>query len=314
MLCPNCGTEVGEKATLCERCAANARSSLSGGSGGGSGGQIGAIRPALKVVRLKPGQAPPPEYYQQQQARKREPEAQPFSGQAYQQPSAPEPDPIPYERPRRGRNPAASILGAALILGAAWGTVWLVKGSGGEIFRTTGDDARQELEQDYSHIVIHEKKEVVIDGQKVVAKISLDDDVVGLSSMQARWTSSKNLLEVSYFGEVPLDSKLAKVQRDTKQPLVKALLQFAPLAGKLDRDKLQSYMLELFPGPESIRVVKTYSPHLSSFGEVTPMSGGLKGGEIARGGLRDTRTVERQGASVRVSWDLPLQAPLEVVK
>jgi len=313
MLCPNCGTEVGDNVSLCPRCAARQQQAESGGSA------IGAIRPALKVVRLKPGEPPPPEFRAQQQAQLQASERLPppreipgsdlppreFSGR---------PEPVfqqPVYDPPAKKLPYAAI---GIMLAAVVAAVMvLIRGADpDELFPQKSEKAAPDL----SHIVIHQKQDIVVDNVNVIGVFQVREDQLALNRVEATWSESKNALELNYFakkkgaaGELPLGGSAGKVEK----PAVKVIMQFSPSKGRIEKEKLQSYLIDYNNGDEALRVVKTYSVRLAAFGEVAGLAGNLKNGEKIHGKLEGSHTVERGGESIKVSWVLGFETNLKVI-
>ncbi len=332
MLCPNCGTDVGDHAALCPSCAAKA-------SSGGGGTNLGAIRPNVRVVHLKPGEELPehlrPSGYQprseeaerrdspqqerpeRSQPPQQEPRQQaPHQPRAYQQEGFVQnnfeqhhpPDHRTETAPPRKEPEFARYAGFFLIIAAAWALVVLLRSTGSSPLVEFRHEPSEQ--PSFSHIVIHEKKEVIVDGTKVIGRFQLEDTLVALSSVKAKWSQSKNSLELQY--TAPPDQE--GVESKPGEPTLVVWLQFGKLQGRLDREKLQSYMIEYRGGKEPLRIVKSYSTQLAAFGEVSPLTGNLKPGEKLRGSLRDARSEERDGKVLHLNWELTFDTPAEIIR
>ena len=308
MLCPNCGTEVGDNVSLCPRCTARQQQAESGGAA------IGAIRPALRVVRLKPGEPIPPEFRAQQQAQLRASDTLPpvetpprdippreFSGRVEQVHA-----PIYEEPANKPPYVAVGIMLAAVVVAL----LVLLRGADpDELFPQRSEKSQPDL----SHIVIHQKQDIVVDNVNVLGVFQVRDEQLALNRVEATWSESKNVLELNYFakkkavaGELPLPGK-------NNQPAVKVVLQFAPSKVRLEKEKLQSYLVDYNYGDESLRAVKTYSVRLASFGEVAGLAGNLKNGEKIHGKLEGSHSVDRGGEAIKVNWDLGFETNLKVI-
>ncbi len=304
---------MGEKQALCANCSAQNQNT----SGGGA--SIGAIRPNLKIVRLKPGESPPPGYVHpgSVSASAQIPpvvETPPIvESQAAPIPTY-APPPVSQEPKKHSSDTWRVFLGTTLILVAAWGTVILFKNG----FLRSGsspEPSRPEVnpDSDFSHIVIHQKREVIVDGKTIVGRFEIEDEPLALTSVQASWSKGKKLLQLDYYGAIPKELGSRFPGARPTEPLVRVQMQFASSVSALDREKLQSYLIEFFGAEKPARFVKTYSPQLAAFGEVSPLAGTLKPGEIVRGALRDTRVSERDGKTEKVSWELGFQVPLGAI-
>lgn len=311
MLCPSCGTDVGDKLALCQKCEQEIRARHQKPSES-SGAQIGAIRPAIKVVRLKPGEQHPNAPQQSSQS-------QHFGGAAAEIPRQPEERQLDRSalRPQRARSSVPAnilVIAVLVIILAAWSFVWLVRSP--KELSMLGPSKGEDTPQNFSHIVIHEKKDVVVDGQAVLGAFTVDGVTVALERVQIAFNQPKNYLELTYFSKEgpppPETTTTPPPAYDPDKPILHVVLQFGPLIGKLDRDKLLSYLIEYFGGPSPLRVLNTYRKQLASFGEITSLSGLLKPGETIHGEMNNHRAVESDGKTVETSWTLIFNGPLEL--
>jgi hypothetical protein len=306
---------------LCPKCEAAVRARhQSKGSGSPSNqpsGQLGAIRPALKVVHLKPGEEPP------QRAAESDSSTATFSAENRHSAS-----PESVSAPRRERpalKPAGSktpanvlFIGFLLLTLAAWCTVWLMRsGSLPDIFQKEQPPDEQ---TNFAHIVIHERKEVVVDGKNVIGSFTVDGETAALERVEALYTPEKHLVELKYYskeGPPPAETTSGSptpTPYAADQPLVHVYLQFAPLKERLDRDQLQNYMVEYLGVNPPFKILNSYRRHLAAFGEVSPLSGALKQGELVRGEMTNHRTVLSKGKEYQTSWTLTFEAPLQILK
>ncbi len=304
MLCPSCGTEVGETMSLCPRCSARQQSESSGSA-------IGAIRPALRVVRLKPGEPVPPE----------------FRAQSSSQPHASDTLPPPRELPREAPSRVEHVImpeidtaskrlphiAIAVMLVAVVAALFI-------LLRASDPDAlfserTEKAPPDLSHIVIRQKQEIVVDNINVLGVIRVRDEQLPLNRVEASWSEGKNVLELNYFANKTgtVENLPLGIQSKADSPLVKVMMQFGTLKGRLEKDKLQSYLIQYTKGDEALRAVKSYSVRLAAFGEVAVLTGTLKNGEKVHGKLEGSHTAERGGETVKMSWQLGFDAPLKVV-
>ena len=281
MLCPNCGTEVGDELGLCSRCAS---------SGAVSGAAIGAIRPALKVVHLKPGQTAADF-------------TRPTLGEGF--PAGEEAAPV--RRVRENRSGGALITGVILIFGALVALAYLLLFSSGDKSLSFKSEPKQQ-QADFSHIVIHEKKEVTVDGVSTFGVYRVDERDTALGKPHAYFDKVKNTLAIHY------PAAEVSARENIEPPLLKVWLQFSKLGTKIDRDKLQSYMIEFSGEKEPQRIVRTYSRHLADFAEVSLLSNGIRVGDNIRGSMQSAQTVDAGPTNVDVSWQLTFDAPLEAPK
>lgn len=280
MLCPNCGTEVGDQLGLCSRCAASGASR--------AGASLGSIRPTLKVVHLKPGQTA-------------EDFVQPSSREGFAS-TVPEPEYRPETSSRR----ISVVTGVILVFGAVVALLYLFVLQGGQ--KSIFEQEPKHAGSDFSHIVIHEKKEINIDGSTVFGIYRINDREVALGKPRAVFSKAKNTLEIHF----PFSGEQASPE--TANSALKVWMQFSKLEGKIERDKLQSYMIEFSAEKGVQRLVRTYSRHLAEFAEVSLISVGIRNGESIRGSLQSAQTVENSPSNLEVSWQLTFDAPLEIEK
>lgn len=351
MLCPNCGTDVGERARLCPRCEAQSASSGEG-SAPQSGGHLGAIRPAVKVVRLKPGETR--ESYLQNlasensQGQDSASSQSAFGGQyraaasesSYSQTNSSHGQKHYTEAygTQYKRSPAVPFLILLTLAILLPGSLYLLRSQGS--FNVTNVLPKGlEVEKqtpDFAHIVIHEKKEVVVDGKDVIGMFSIDQEPWALQMVNASWNPGKNVLTLTYSpreGKPTLELAEPTSEQKAHPELIMAL-QFASGTQKLDTNKLQSYTVDLRTGEtkaahdkfdnhepsspsktesqNSFHFYKEYSKRLAEFGEISQLSGTLKAGEKIHGNFKDSRTNNVGDSTSNISWELTLDATLQI--
>jgi len=255
---------------------------------------MGAIRPALKVVHLKPGQ----------------------TAEDFKRPTLGEGFPSSEEASQRRREtatlarpegPGRSIVtGILLVFGALIALSYLLLFQNGE--KGLGFSSEPEThESNFSHIVIHEKKEILVDGAINFGVYRVDEKETALGKPRAILNRAKNTLEIHY-------PSTEKSQAGNLNPVLKVWLQFSKLENKIERDKLQSYMIELSGEKEPQRIVRTYSRHLAEFAEVSLLSSGIKAGDNIRGSMQSAQTIESGPLNAEVSWQLTFDIPIEIAK
>ena len=308
MLCPICGTEVGEQLALCPKCAAARAAAHSGGAA------LGAIRPNIKVVRLnKPIEKAP------EDSAESTPESPPSEDEhttaemppEYTRRIEPRPQAEDILRDTRQTEPRVApnilFLGFLLILLAAWLTVWVIKPKSVALVEEVQPKVPTQLVQ----AVLNKPKEVVVDGQNVLGAYRINNVAVPLDRVTARFNAQKNFLELFYYTKERVYFPEVPSNPDLNKPLLRVVLQFAPLTQKLDRDKLQSYLLEYLGSDKPLRVVNSYSAQLAAFGEVA-IAGTIKAGEPLHVGLNNSRELQIEGKTLSIAWNLLCDTPLVI--
>lgn len=188
---------------------------------------------------------------------------------------------------------------------------------------------------DYSHIVIHERKEIVVDGKDIVGAIFVESDQVALNRAEAIWHASPHQLELRFYKKVDEASTpppagnveksgtesaqrpagipaLGKPASGEEAPEVVVSFELMPDSPRADPNRLRAYSVTLNVAGSPYTVSKQYSKQLAAFGEVAQLGGLLKDGETLRVEMHDERTVTVGGAPHRVRWELLATPALQV--
>ena len=318
MLCPICGTDVGDRSQLCESCLRAAKSSSSS-SAGSQGTQIGAIRPAVRVVRLNPGEVHPSQIPDSQ----REAESKQLANKPSLSPGL-NAESYSSSESYRARSSLASnrprpwwilVFSIAILAASA---VYLRRNP--ELF-DTADEANTSAGADFSHIVIHERREVVVDGERIKGALTIDEAQIPLSKTVTQWNPQARELQINYF--VAEDSSVKESEKESatesnsngsseSTPDLQVTMQFQPETKRLDTTQLKSYTVTFLVEGKPYSVARQYSKQLAAFGEASQFSGLLQKGERVRGSMRDSRSVNISGTSRKVSWALVFDEVLTI--
>lgn len=300
MLCTRCGTDIGETSGLCASCAAAGEST-------GRGGAIGSIRPVQRFVHLKPGDPDP---------RVTAPRS-PSSGIAESAPqrvsepfAASTAKPLPVPPPRNNRAQVGNFVIAAGLL--------LLLVAAALSFRAPSapvDD--RPVPFTATSITALEPPPVQSGPETTVPPIGLlsHDGITSYFDLaSAQFDSAKGIVEIAFrYIEEPAGRPGVAVRKEALakvDPQLVLTLRFKKGTTKFDSDALEGYALTFMLHEQSLRIAKTYSKRLASFGEVSQFSGDLKPGGTIRGALRDRRSMEQSGGAMTVEWSLRFDSTL----
>ena len=302
MLCTRCGTDVGEKSGLCPNCTA------ASGEHAGRGAAIGSITPVQKFVHLKPGQ---PDPRNSQKLQRREPAATTrATGETPQLSPAEQPGSIPLRSkasaPAAGSSNKKQVANYVIALG-----LLLLLIAAALTFREPG--ARQDERPTPIAVTVPEltpepEPSGPLSTVPPIALLAHDGITSYYESASARFDAAKGVLEISFqFIQNPAGRPGVAVRKEALErtdPKLTLSLRFKKGTTKFDSDALEGYAVGFVLNEQSIRVAKTFSKRLSSFGEVSQFNGDLRPGGAIRGALRDRRSIEQAGVAMTVEWSL----------
>lgn len=323
MLCNGCGKEIGEKPGLCPSCAAQAarlqHSALSGGPGGEAvqSGALGRITPLQKIVHLKPGDIRP-----DGSVVPGGPASASATGEHRSTPRGSAH--VPTTQPRRRRKRVLVGLFAGLLLFAG-GLAAAYLAEQGRLTLPEGFTTIFEKEDRSVHplpVQVGVERQPSLSSQEAVGPPPIGTlDFDGLThhfvGSTATWSPSKSTLEVSFiYHPRPAGVEPKSPRREgfaNSDPNLHFSFLFEKGTQKLSVDKLVYYAVEFIFNGTTVRLPKTYSKRLASFGEISSAGGTFANGETVRGELRDIRTTPFRGAQTQVDWALKFEAPIQVV-
>lgn len=298
MLCTRCGTDIGEKSGLCSSCAAVGESS-------GRGGAIGSIRPVQRFVHLKPGDPDP--RVAQPRATSQSQVEQPHDRAS----ESVAPPVLPPRAPARGTKTQVGnfIIAAGLLL-------LLIAAA---LSFQSAEPPPDERPVPFTAASIPELEPVPASTDPAInvppiGLLAHDGITSYFDAATAQYDPAKGIVEISFrFIEEPSGRPGVAVRKEALEKIDPELvlsLRFKKGTTKFDSDALEGYALTFMLQEQSMRIAKTYSKRLASFGEVSQFSGDLKEGATIRGALRDRRSVEQNGGAMTVEWSLRFESAI----
>lgn len=290
MLCPKCGTEVGEKTALCPKCAEKEHSPAA---------QIAKGRVAVgKITPKKVARGVPTESRSQGDESSARQESV-----GLEQPSAEMLSLV--GQPERSRTAFGVFFCVVLVLVlVVWAFAWMmltdqVPGSFGRLYRPFQESSREA--RDFSHIRIRPSGQVTEEQEKAIGLLSVNLQKVFLYTATAHWKRERGILEIRFYE----DSGDPQKRSDST---LQVFLAFRKGTDRCSLANLQSYRV-IFPCVGvSCDLKKTYSRQLTPLGEISQLAGKLRLGKTVSGRLRDSRSTTVQGKVAAVTWDLRFKA------
>ncbi len=294
MLCTRCGTDVGEKSGLCSNCTAASESTARGSA-------IGSITPVQRFVHLKPGD-PDPRTAPPRQSAAIPPlgaDSVPPPRTAVDSPTAPS----PRTAVKSSRTHIANFViaaGLCLLLAALALSFGSSDPEPDKLVPFTAEQLPP-IEPDVT-------PESATSNVPPLGLIAHDGVTSYFEEATAQLDTAKSTVDIKFkFIEHPMGRPGVAVRKEALEridPQLVLSLRFKKGTTKFDSDALEGYALTFMVNDQSLRVAKTYSKRLASFGEVSQFSGDLKPGGAIRGALRDRRSLEQSGTAVTVEWSL----------
>lgn len=309
-LCPSCAAQA-------QRLQHNPQSSSAAGTESTHGGAIGRITPLQKIVHLKPGDV--------------RPDGTVIPGgpvsvnttaewKAIQRGSAHVP--APQKRPR-GMRVYFGMIAGLVLFGGGLAAAYLA--AQGQLTIPESVAAFFE-EKNHSNFplpvqIAVERQPVAISTEPVgpppIGTLDFDGLTHHFVGATATWSPSKSTLEISFtYHRHPAGVEPKSPRREglaNADPNLRFSMLFDRGTQKAAVDKLNYYAVEFIFNGTNVRLPKTYSKRLASFGEISSLNGTFAEGETIRGELRDVRTTPFRGVQTQVDWALKFEAPLQII-
>lgn len=309
MLCTGCGKDIGDQSGMCPACAGQAQRAQSAVAGSA----IGRITPNQRIVHLKPGET--------------RPDVAP--GPAVSSSGEWRAATLTPAGPRVGRRKGSAarraligfftgllfIGGFALAYLAERGQLALPQEIL-DLFKAEDDFTPPPIQVAPVQRTLPASKEPV--GPPPIGTLDFDGLTHYFVGSSAVWYPSRSSLVLEFqFSRRPGGEALESPRRDnigTNDPELRITMIFEKGISRFDVDKLTFYSVDFVFNGASIKLPKSYSKRLASFGEISQLAGTIREGDNVRGVLRDSRTTPLRGLQSQISWQLKVDAPLHVAE
>lgn len=293
MLCPVCGTNVGDTQSLCEKCQAERDQSAAaaGAEAQGGGSALGSIRPNLKIVRLNKTAEP----------------AGDASAEAAQSADAGEAERT--ETPRPPRQPISrGTLGfiAAILLLSCFGLAgYLFKD---QIIALAGSLTPKTQESDSSNLKQIIQIRVRPDATDLQSRSKFGYAIAGYSGYAFRMATAKYSKKTSIL-TLELYTEFAK----PGEPEMRVDFEFAENVSELSLDKLLHFDTYILCEGEMTSFNKVYSPKAIGLDVVPRLRGTFGSQPVIKLQFNGSEFKNIGSGGTDFSWKLVINMPMEVV-